>query len=256
MILAHFLNLSLGALEAQCAADSQTTLPRELAQRIAEVVERRCRSRKPLAYLLGEWEFYGLTLKLGEGVFVPRPETEVLVDVVLDELGDEPLFGIDVGTGCGAIAVALLSNRGSWRIAGTDTSTCALALARENARENGVGDRFFAVACDMAKAFGKADLVVSNPPYVPRSQFGRLPPEVRWEPREAIDGGDDGVLLIRRLVDEIERLSPVIAAFEISPDVLDRVEALLEGRGWRWRVIDDLSGAPRVVVVKRGGRLR
>ncbi len=157
-------------------------------QTLRSLVERR-RRREPLAYVLGEWGFRGLTLAVDRRALVPRPETEIVVERCLALLRDlgEPRV-LDVGVGSGAIALSLAVENPCTRVWATDASTDALALARENVRRTGVGERVALVSGEVfAGLAGPFDLVVSNPPYVREEEVGALEPEVAdWEPRCAL----------------------------------------------------------------------
>jgi release factor glutamine methyltransferase len=182
-----------------------------LVTRYEAAIERR-RGREPLQRILG-WEgFRGLRLRLSPAVLVPRPETEVLVDLALALLptprgGRRPVV-IDVGTGSGCVACAIAAERADVQLIATDTAVGALYVARDNALRLGLGQIHF-VAADLLTAVGPgaADLVVSNPPYLPTSLLGSLTPEVRdHEPREALDGGHDGLGALAGLVGDAARI--------------------------------------------------
>jgi release factor glutamine methyltransferase len=179
------------------SADIQ--LSEEHALRLRSLVDRR-RAREPLAYILGEWGFRRLTLKVDRRVLVPRPETEVLVERCLEHLRDlsEPRV-LDVGVGSGAIALAIADEHSAARILAVDRSADALAAARENLARIPVDGRMeFRQADLLAGISGPFDLVVSNPPYVSPEDFDTLEPEVRlFEPREAIVGVGVGAEVAR-----------------------------------------------------------
>ncbi len=167
-----------------------------------EKVGRRAR-REPLQYILEKAEFWSLPFKVGPGVLVPRPDTETLVEEALRRAG--PLCSVlDVGTGSGAIAVALASELPEARVTGLDSSPQALALAAENVRLNGVEDRVTLREQDLLRQGlpgGAFDIILSNPPYVPEGDMAGLMPEVRdFEPRQALCGGADGLDFYRRLI--------------------------------------------------------
>lgn len=156
-------------------------------------VARRC-CREPIQYILGEVEFLGLKFKIENGIFIPRPETEILVEEVLRFIGCGRV--IDLGTGCGNIILSLLSrSRDLWGI-GVDVSNKAIEIARENARRLGLVERVLFINCDWGESlvgWFEFDLIVSNPPYIPRNELWTLEPEVLlYEPKEALDGGADG----------------------------------------------------------------
>ncbi|MBM3333632.1 peptide chain release factor N(5)-glutamine methyltransferase [Candidatus Sumerlaeota bacterium] len=234
----------------QSLTAEQQSLYRELLRRRAE--------GEPVAYLCGEKEFFSLRLLVNRSVLIPRPETEHVVETALGHLGRvaeagrEPIF-FDVGTGCGAIAVALLVNLPGCRAIASDVSGAALDLARQNAQRHGVADRLRLIEGDLFGGFKeKVDAVVSNPPYVGEDERDLLPREVRdFEPPEALFAGQDGLTVIRRLIEQ----SPVRLAaggaliFEIGYGKDRAVRQLLEADR-RWSEIEiraDLAGIPRVV---------
>jgi release factor glutamine methyltransferase len=176
-------------------------LPGPVRTRYAEAVRRRA-SREPLQRVLG-WEgFRGLRVRLSAAVLVPRPETEALVAWALALLPPGPCRVLDVGTGSGCIACAIAVERPEARVVATDVSPAAAALARRNAVDHAVETRVRVVVADLFDGLrGGWDLVVANPPYLPSALVPRLAPEVaRHEPARAVDGGPDGLAVIRRLV--------------------------------------------------------
>jgi release factor glutamine methyltransferase len=179
---------------------ADTQLSEQHVIRLRSLVDRR-RAREPLAYILGEWGFRGLTLKVDRRVLVPRPETEVLVERCLEHLLDlsEPRV-LDVGVGSGAIALAIADEHPAARILAVDRSADALAAAQENLARTPVDGRMeFRQGDLLAGISGPFDLVVSNPPYVSPADFDTLEPEVRlYEPRDAIVGVGVGAEIARR----------------------------------------------------------
>lgn len=167
--------------------------------------------RQPLQYLLGRAEFYGRELKVTPGVLIPRPETELVIDKCLEKI---PVacasdFRIaDLGTGSGAIAVTLACERENAVIYAVDNSEAALRVARDNAEKLGVAGRIDFLEGNICEPLRKADgaiaplnMIVSNPPYIPTNRIEKLQPEVRdWEPKAALDGGDDGLDIVRMIV--------------------------------------------------------
>jgi release factor glutamine methyltransferase len=183
-LLADALSVTRTALYA----DGMQELSTEAERAFREAVERRAR-REPLAYILGEWGFRGLTLHVDPRVLIPRPETEVLVERCLELLEGIPEpHVLDVGVGSGAIALALADEHPGAHVVATDPSTGALAVAEENRARAGLVDRVELVAGELfAGLSGPFDLVVSNPPYVDPTELEALEPEVRlYEPREAL----------------------------------------------------------------------
>jgi release factor glutamine methyltransferase len=198
---------------------------------------RRRREREPVAYLVGRRHFRRLELAVDERVLVPRPETELLVEAALEHLPRAARV-VDVGTGSGAVALALADERPDLRITASDVSAAALQVARANARRLGL-DVDFAEA-DLVPP-GEWDAVVCNPPYV--RDGDAVDPEVLHEPAGAVRGGPDGLDVVRRLVAAVA--APLLA-FEIGEGQAGAVRALLAGR--RLEVRRDLAGIERVVV--------
>jgi release factor glutamine methyltransferase len=231
--------------------------PPGFVERYRELVARRTR-REPMGYLLGRVEFWGLELEVSPAVLIPRPESEIIVEAALGAARGlaAPLI-VDVGTGSGCLAVALASALPAARILAIDVSAPALAVARRNAARHGVARRIAFVRGDLLGPLrGEADLIVSNPPYVPRTERHNLQPEVRaYEPPEALFAGDDGLAVIRRLVAGAEtHLRPGgWLIFELGIGQQPAVRALLEQSG-RWHSIDirpDLQGIPRTAMARR-----
>jgi release factor glutamine methyltransferase len=209
-----------------------------------ELVQRRGR-REPLAYVLGDWAFRRLTLKTDRRALVPRPETEVLVGRCLSLLGGgETPRVLDVGTGTGAIALAIKDELPQCSVVATDASDEALELAHENAAENGIEIEL--VRADLlAGLAGPFDLIVSNPPYVDASEFALLEPEVRdWEPRAALV--DEGQT--RRLVEQASALLDGWLVLEVHEERADAIAIMLGDAGYREVLVtQDLAGRDRVV---------
>ncbi len=196
----------LGRDRAYLFAHADDELPPDLLIRYQAWVARRARG-EPLAYILGYTWFYGLRLRVTPDVLVPRPETEVLVDVALVDLrerGGEYLRVADVGTGSGAIAVALARHEPRARVVATDVSARALRVAAINVAEHQVADRVHVVQADLLTPLvGPFDLIAANLPYVGEDEQDVLAPEVRaYEPAVALWAGKDGLVLIRRLLDQ------------------------------------------------------
>lgn len=208
------------------------------------LVERRGR-REPLAYVLGDWDFRHLTLRTDARALVPRPETEAVVERCLELLsGLEAPRVVDVGTGTGAIALALKQERPDARVTGADVSPDALALARENAAACELEVEL--VEADLLAGIeGPFDLVVSNPPYVLAGELDGLEPEVRdWEPRGALL--DEGQT--ERLAREAKAVLAGALVLEVHADHAERACALLEAEGYAdSRIACDLTSRPRIV---------
>ena len=221
------------------------------------LVKRRF-AGEPMQYIVGEAEFYGLPFYVNRGVLIPRPETEHLVDKVV-ELA--PLFRrprvADVGTGSGAIAIALAQELPDAQITATDISVAALDVARENAKRNGVADRVRLVEGDLlAPVAGEQfDIVVSNPPYVAERDRDSLSVEVRdYEPAQALFAGEDGLEIYRRLIPAAfgALVAGAFVVLEIGYGQGDAVGALLAAsRFTQIEFTADLQGIPRVASARR-----
>jgi len=226
--------------------------------RYRQLVQRRL-AREPVAYIVGEREFWSLPLFVDRAAIVPRPETELLVELALElsrAIAAVPLTVVDVGTGCGAIAVALKRELPDARVIGTDIGEAALELARRNATRHGVAIDLY--AGDLLEALPdhtQPNLVVGNLPYVASAELETLEPELRaWEPRVGLDGGVDGLVLVRRLVEQAAlRLAAGGAlALEIGWRHGPAVRSLLEAHGFlAVEVRRDLAGLDRVVSGRR-----
>jgi release factor glutamine methyltransferase len=175
------------------------------AERYEASIRRRV-ARVPLQHIVGTQAFRDVTVSVGPDVLVPRPETELLVSWALELLpppGARSPLVLDVGTGSGCLAAALASERRDLRVVALDVSPAAIAVARDNIAALGVGERVTALVSDLFASLAptRADLVVSNPPYVPTARLATLAPEITdHEPRVALDGGPDGLAVIARLV--------------------------------------------------------
>ena len=224
-----------------------------------EALTARRAAREPLPYLLGEAEFYSLPFSVSASVIVPRPETEILVEAAIKRArAAGARRAVDVGTGCGAIAVALAQHLPQLWVTATDVSFRALLLARENCRRHNVGRRVSLICADLLAGLrGPADCILANLPYVRSDEFERLEPEVRdFEPRAALDGGADGFGPIRRLsVQVFDHLADGgFAALEVGAGQASEAAKLLRaGRLSRIEVIADYAGIDRVVVGWRRG---
>jgi len=202
-------------------------------------IARRGENREPVQYLVGSEEFLGLEFKVTRATLIPRPSTEALV-----ERAGRPGTFLDIGTGSGAIAVVLALRGGRGKA--TDVSPLALDVARENARRHGVEDRITFVEADLF-AEGSFDLVISNPPYVTTAELAELQPEVKHEPFQALDGGADGLDVVRRIVAGARGRTPRLLV-EIGWKQAAAARELALQAGWTdVQVSKDLDGHDRVL---------
>jgi len=247
LLLAHALRARRSVV---LAFPERAVAPNE-AEAFARLVARRARG-EPLAYLTGRREFYSLPLDVGPEVLVPRPETEMLVEAALRhcERATTPRL-IDVGTGSGAIALAVASERPSISVTACDISAAALDVARGNAARLGLDVRF--VESRWLEAFGDEafDVIVSNPPYLRSDEVGG---HLAFEPRLALDGGADGLDAYRALlVAAPPRLaSGGVVLLEHGHEQRSGLAELAQSTGWRvLGMRDDLAGLPRVIELVR-----
>jgi release factor glutamine methyltransferase len=216
------------------------------------LVRARARERVPVALLTGRREFWSLSLRVTPDVLVPRPDTETLVSAALDLLPerDAPARVLDLGTGSGAVALALAHERPRAAIIATDLSREALKIAQQNAEALGMAARIHFLRGDWTSPIeGRFDCVVANPPYLARAERAALAPELAHEPADALFAGPTGLEALERLCREAPALlsSRGGVAFELAPDQAAQVQAWLAGSGLATAVHRDLAGRARVV---------
>ena len=252
LLVAHVM----GTERAHLLAEWQRPISSTALPLLAGLVERRVR-REPLSYLVGRREFYGLRFAVRSGVLIPRPETETVVDAALrlaaQRYGDAPVVA-DVGCGCGAITVALSTHLPLARVYAIDSARVALEVSAENFRRHGVEERVTLLEGDLlAPLTEPVDIVVANLPYVRSGDFAAIQPEVLWEPREALDGGPDGLAVIRRMLDQIPgKVRPGGAILlECDPRQASGLVSEAQERfpGCSSRAVQDLAHLDRVVEV-------
>lgn len=257
---------ALGVDRMRVWIDSERALtPRENEQ-IRLLVARRER-REPLPYIIGEWEFFGRSLEVSSAVLIPRPETETLVEACLARLDrskfsvdSSECLGVDVGTGSGAIAIALAHTRPDLHMFALDSSDTALAIAQRNVVKYHLAQQIDVIQSNLLSAVPRSlapgprplTFIAANLPYIPTAVIATLAPEVRdYEPRSALDGGLDGLNVVRALTEQApEYLSPGgFIALEISPEQAEETCRILDGNDFgRCEVVNDLAGRARVVV--------
>ncbi|HET6570471.1 MAG TPA: peptide chain release factor N(5)-glutamine methyltransferase [Solirubrobacterales bacterium] len=233
---------------ARLAAEPEAGVPAAAARRFGEMVRRRLR-REPVAYILGRKGFRQIELAVDRRVLVPRPETELLVELALEL---RPRRVLDMGTGSGAVALAIADELPGCELLATDTSDAALEVARANAASLGLAELVEFHATMLPPAPPRLDLVVANLPYVAEADWGGLEPEVtEWEPREALLGGPDGLDVIRAAVAVAATVAPSLA-LEVGAGQASAVSELLFAAGFATvETRPDLAGIPRVVWGKK-----
>jgi release factor glutamine methyltransferase len=259
ILLAHQLSLN----RIQLYLDFERPLKEDEVGGYRSLIKRRV-SREPIQYITGVQEFWSLEFNVGPGVLVPRPETEVLVEQVIDlykgkKLSDQPRI-LDLGTGCGAIAISLGKEIPEAKIWASDVSQEAIDVAKQNAVKHGVDGRIDFLLGDMFQPLRDGELlfqvIVSNPPYIPSGAVDSLAPEVKdHEPRFALDGGKDGMAFVTKIVFEgADHLAPEgWILVEMDPDQTPKAADLMEKTG-RYRTptrIKDYSHRYRVVMAQK-----
>lgn len=250
------LEAGAGVKRLDIVTDPRRPLTLEQVAAVEALSARRC-AREPIAHILGRKAFWKHEFVVNSDVLSPRPETEVLVEIALETLPkDRPVRVLDLGVGSGAILLSVLAERDRATGVGVDASAAALAVAQSNAERFGLQQRVeLRLGAWAREVDGPFDLIVSNPPYIPTADLASLEPEVaRFEPRLALDGGPDGLVAYRTIIEDLPRLlSPSGAfAFEVGQGQADAVRALVEARGFETispRL--DLAGIARVVSGKR-----
>ncbi len=224
--------------------------------RLDALLARRV-AREPMAHILGKREFWSLDFAVTPAVLVPRPDSETLVAAALEQIGDRSraLTVLDLGVGSGCLLLALLSELPHARGVGVDRSADALAVARRNAASLGLEARVRLVQGDWVDGLhARFDIVISNPPYIPRGELASLPREVRRDPALALDGGEDGLDAYRALASGLPRVlaDDGFAVIEIGAGQAEIVTAILRGAGLEpWLRRPDLSGTTRCLLARR-----
>ncbi|MQG74337.1 MAG: peptide chain release factor N(5)-glutamine methyltransferase [SAR202 cluster bacterium] len=227
-------------------------------ERLDDLVNRRL-NREPLNYITGLREFYGLDFEVSDSVLIPRQETELLVDTVISLARSRPKCEMkicDIGTGSGAIAVSVAVNLPSAEVMAIDISQRALDIADANRRMHGVYNRVSLRRGNLLEPVDwKPEIIVSNPPYIRRSDLSLLQPEIQYEPRVALDGGPDGLEVIRGLLrqssDKVSSTGAIL--FEIDSSQKDSARMLSREYfpNSEISILDDLSGNSRAILIEK-----
>ncbi len=202
LLIAHTLGIGL--------SDLYTKMEEEVSPEITELYNLLLKKRinfEPLQYILGYEEFYGREFVVTRHVFIPRPETELIIDIVKRNYDSSENFRLlDIGTGSGNIAITIKKEIPPIKVFATDVSPSAIRVAQLNAKRHGVRDGFFLLSSDLFSALkpnGSFDIIVANPPYIPKGRINSLQPEIKlYEPEEAIDGGIDGLDKIKKIISD------------------------------------------------------
>ncbi len=264
-MLAHVLNCK----RVDLYLSFDRPLSREELVKFKELIKRRL-DHEPLQYILGETEFFSLPFKVGPGVLIPRPETEILIEQALTlckshYAESERIDILDIGTGSANIVVAIAKNLQNARLLAVDVSEDALKIAQENAKLNQVENRITfrcldVLACTEKEFEASFDLIVSNPPYVSAGEFEHLPPEIRqFEPKSALLASEDGYQFYRRFAHLLRAwLRPSgFAILEIGAGMGSKTKELFQQAGYAdIKIMQDLAGKDRAIAMRNSSALR
>ena len=249
MLICHFCQLNKAELLSRREEDFDSPA-------LSEAVEKRC-AHYPLQYILGYWEFFHETYRVTEDTLIPRSDTERLVELATRLIPKNGRL-IDLCTGSGCVAISTLASRPDTRGVAVDLFDRTLEVARENAEQNGVGDRIGFLKEDVLspsfmEKLGTFDCILSNPPYIESKEVGLLARELSFEPRAALDGGDDGLDFYRVIIGEYGAyLSPKgFMLLEIGWDQAKAISAIALHAGYRCEVYKDYGGNDRVAYLTK-----
>ncbi len=254
----HLLADTLGKKRIDLYLEFDRSLEAAELQPLREKVRRRAEG-EPLQHLLGHWDFFGRTFKTDRRALIPRSETELLVETMLKEFttcGESADRLVDVGTGTGILAITLALERPGLQVSAVDLSEDALALARENAEHFGVADRIAFCHSDLLdQVDGPFRWVVANLPYIPTADLDTLQREVKFDPALALDGGKDGLTIIKRLIVSVpSKIAPNgLIILELGQGQAQRVLNFLADRNYRdISIKKDYQGIERLLIARYG----
>jgi release factor glutamine methyltransferase len=254
----HLLADTLGKKRIELYLEFDRSLSEQELEPLREKVRRRAEG-EPLQHLLGHWDFFGRTFKTDRRALIPRPETELLVEVVLKEFGASEGSAnrlVDVGTGSGVLAITLALERPGLEVSAIDLSADALTLARENAERFGLADRIEFRRTDLLEEVeGPFHLIVANLPYIPTAALNTLQREVKFDPAPALDGGKDGLTIIKRLIESVpgKIVSNGLIALEVGQGQAQEVSGFMADQNYRdISIRKDYQGVERLLIARHG----
>jgi release factor glutamine methyltransferase len=254
----HLLADTLGKKRIELYLEFDRTLSEQELEPLREKVRRRAEG-EPLQHLLGHWDFFGRTFKTDRRALIPRSETELLVETVLKEFatcGEPGNRLVDVGTGSGILAITLALERPGLEVFAVDLSEDALALARENAERFGVLERIAFRHTDLLDQMaGPFDWIVANLPYIPTGELSTLQREVKFDPTCALDGGKDGLTIIKRLIESVpgKIVSNGLIALELGQGQAEEVSGFMADQNYRdISIRKDYQGVERLLIARHG----
>jgi release factor glutamine methyltransferase len=254
----HLLADTLGKKRIELYLEFDRSLTARELEPLREKVRRRA-DGEPLQHVLGHWDFFGRRFKTDRRALIPRPETEILVEAILKDsatCGKSANRLVDIGTGCGVLAITFALERPEFEVSAVDLSDDALALARENAEALGVLERIAFRRADLLDQIeGPFHWVVANLPYIPTADLEALPREVKFDPMLALDGGTDGLTIIKRLIESISgKIAPnSMIALELGQGQAQQVRGFLADQNYRdISIRKDYQGVERLLIAKYG----
>jgi release factor glutamine methyltransferase len=254
----HLLADTLGKKRIELYLEFDRSLTARELEPLREKVRRRA-DGEPLQHVLGHWDFFGRRFKTDRRALIPRPETELLVETILKDsatCGKSANRLVDIGTGCGVLAITFALERPEFEVSAVDLSDDALALARENAEALGVLERIAFRRADLLDQIeGPFHWVVANLPYIPTADLEALPREVKFDPVLALDGGTDGLTIIKRLIESISgKIAPnSMIALELGQGQAQQVRGFLADQNYRdISIRKDYQGVERLLIAKYG----
>jgi release factor glutamine methyltransferase len=231
--------------------DQNKELGSDKYKKFIELVNIR-QNRVPIAYITHQKEFFGYNFYIEEGVLIPRPETELLVEIVLNKIKNMPFpIGIDVGSGSGAICLTLLKEKKDLTMICTDISQKAINITKKNAKLLNVEKNLKIIRTDILKGINtKVDFIVSNPPYICETEYKTLQPEVKREPKEALVAKKDGIFFYEEIIKQGKNLIKEggFFAFEVGYNQSRKVSQLLTRYGFKTEIYKDIAGIERIIV--------
>ncbi len=247
------LTFILGKNKSYILLNQELELNSEQSHRLNDIINKR-KKAYPLQYAIGEWEFYNLRLKVDERALIPRFETEIIVDYIINSTMKKDKI-LDIGTGTGAIALSLGKNIENSFVTGSDIENKALSLARENKEITNVSNVDFINSDLFDNIDGKFDLIISNPPYINKEDYEKLEKELYFEPKSALYGGEDGLIFYKKIIKQ----APAYLndgghlIFEIGYDQKEILNRLLKEQGFKSIInLRDFNDFDRFIIAQKG----
>lgn len=247
------LTYILGKNKSYILLNQELELNSEQSHRLNDIINKR-KKDYPLQYAIGEWEFYNLRLKVDERALIPRFETEIIVDYIINSTMKKDKI-LDIGTGTGAIALSLGKNIKNSFVTGSDIENKALSLARENKEITNVSNVDFINSDLFDNIDGKFDLIISNPPYINKEDYEKLEKELYFEPKSALYGGEDGLIFYKKIIKQ----APAYLndgghlIFEIGYDQKEILNRLLKEQGFKSIInLRDFNDFDRFIIAQKG----